>query len=137
MQLKQEDKNEALGSALMEENEKERALEIFRVHEEQELKEEYDHKIMELTSDYKLKLRDLDNTYAEKKLDLDREREHIERDASIARDTLSGNRYALSDPDFSLDPTHETLRRVEPFHVEDPINDAHELIEDGPREFDF
>ena len=115
--------NEALGSAMMEENEKERALEIYRVHEEQTLKEEYDHKIMELTSDYKLKLRDLDKNYHEKRVDLDRERESLERDASIARDTLSGNRYALSDPDFELDPTHDTLRKIEPFN--ESVNEAH------------
>lgn len=55
---------------MIEENEKERALEISRLQEEQEMREEYDHKIMELTSDYKAKLRDLDATYNSKKLDI-------------------------------------------------------------------
>ena len=130
--------NEALGSALIEENEKERALEIFRVHEEQELKEEYDHKIMELTGDYKLKLRDLDHTYQEKRVDLDRARESIEREASFAHDTLTGQRYALDDPHFSIDPAHETLHRVDPMMTE-PVNKAYdyEFEEDRPREFDF
>ena len=48
--------NEAFGDAMLEQNEKQRALELWRVSEEQSLKEEYDRKIMELTNDYKAKL---------------------------------------------------------------------------------
>ena len=48
--------NEAIGSAMIEENEKERALELFRSKTEQELKNEYDHKVMELTDDYNSRL---------------------------------------------------------------------------------
>ena len=45
-------RNEAIGAAMIEENEKERALEIYRQKTEQELKNEYDHNIYELTNDY-------------------------------------------------------------------------------------
>jgi hypothetical protein len=71
--------NEAIGSAFIEENEKERSLELFRVQEEEQLREEYNRKIMELTSDFKLKLRDLDSTYNDKKTGIDKERADIER----------------------------------------------------------
>ena len=44
--------NETIGSAMIEENEKERALELYRQKTEQELKMEYDRKVMDLTKDY-------------------------------------------------------------------------------------
>ena len=37
--------NETIGAAMIEENEKERALELFKQTTEQELKLEYDHKV--------------------------------------------------------------------------------------------
>ena len=59
---------------MIEENEKERALELFKVSEEDSLKQEYDRRISELASDYQRKLRDLDTNYSEKKTELDHER---------------------------------------------------------------
>lgn len=96
---------------MMENNEQQRALELWRVSEEQSLKEEYDTKIMELTKDYKSKLQDLDRNYTEKKLDLDRHRQEIERSASIAHDEF-GHPYALEDPSFNIDPEHMPLHRI-------------------------
>ena len=66
--------NLAVGSSMIEENEKERALELFKVSEEDSLKQEYDRRISELASDYQRKLRDLDTNYSEKKTELDHER---------------------------------------------------------------
>lgn len=66
--------NETLGSAMIEENEKERELEISRLKEEQTLQEEYDTKIMELTSDYRAKLKDLDSSYMSKRQEIDSEK---------------------------------------------------------------
>jgi len=103
--------NEDLGHAMMENNEQERALELWRVAEEQTLKEEYDTKIMELTKDYRSKLQDLDRNYTEKRLDLDRHRQEIERASSIAHDEM-GRPYALDSPDFTFDPEHEPLHRI-------------------------
>ena len=106
--------NEAFADAMMEENEKERALELYRVQEEQSLKEEYDRKISELTKDYKAKLMDLDRNYADKKLDLDRERAEIERKASIASQLGQPEEpgFALEDPNFGMDPQNRPLRRI-------------------------
>lgn len=69
--------NAVAGSAMIEENEKERALELYKVQREQELQEEYKLRISEMTSDYKSKLRELDSTYSEKKTELERERQSI------------------------------------------------------------
>ena len=55
---------------MLEENEKERALELAKLKDEQELREDYDRKITELTKDYKEKLQDLDKTYMDKKFEL-------------------------------------------------------------------
>ena len=84
MYLNQEMPNETVGSAMIEENEKERELELYRLKSEQELKDDYDQRIMELTSDYKAKLKDLDNTYVNKREDLDRQRSEIERSMTMA-----------------------------------------------------
>ena len=71
--------NEVLGRKMIEENEKERALELYKVAEEDKLKQEYDSRIQELTADYKAKMRDLDQGYSEKKMELDHERSEIKR----------------------------------------------------------
>ena len=98
--------NEAFADAMMEENEKERALELYRVQEEQSLKEEYDRKISELTKDYKAKLMDLDRNYSDKKLDLDRERAEIERKASMASQVGQPEEPGITfgNPNFEVDP---------------------------------
>ena len=70
--------NETAGSDLIEETEREKALELFKKTEQRTLKEEYDLKISELTSDYKAKLRDLDSTYNDKKTDLENKRAVLE-----------------------------------------------------------
>ena len=70
--------NEVAGADMIEETQKEKALEIFKKTEERTLKEEYDSKISELTSDYKAKLRDLDSNYDDKKTDLEQERAVLE-----------------------------------------------------------
>lgn len=96
---------------MMENNEQERALELWRIAEEQTMKEEYDTKIMELTKDYRSKLQDLDRNYTEKKLDLDRHRQEIEHSSALAHDEF-GRPYALDSPDFTINPDHIPLRRV-------------------------
>ena len=90
-------------SALMEENEKERALELSRIKSEQALKDDYDQRIIELTSDYKAKLKDLDSDYHQKKFDLDRERAKIERGFTMARDPYGLN-FSLDNPQLTMDP---------------------------------
>ena len=69
--------NEAIGTKIIEENEKERALELYRTQEAEELKEEYDRSIMEITKDYREKLRDLDQNYSERRHELDNERSEV------------------------------------------------------------
>ena len=73
------DANETIGDAMIEENEKERALELYRQTTEKELKFEYDRKVMELTKDYQRKLKDMDLKYSEKQDELDHKRSEIER----------------------------------------------------------
>ena len=70
--------NETIGAAMIEENEKERALELYKQKTESELQNEYDRKVMDLTKDYQRKLHDMDHKYSEKQFELDRERSHIE-----------------------------------------------------------
>ena len=56
---------------------------------------------------------DLDETYMDKRYALDREREEIERNVSMAHDTLTGKPYSLEDPDdFDLYPAHRTMQKI-------------------------
>ena len=42
----------------------------------------------------------------EKRYALDAEREEIERNVSLARDTLTGKPFSLDEPGLDLDPAH-------------------------------
>ena len=42
----------------------------------------------------------------EKRYALDAEREEIERNVSLARDTLTGRPFSLDEPGLDLDPAH-------------------------------
>lgn len=102
-----------LSMALIDQNERERHLTLHRIQEEQSLKDEYDHRIDELSADYRAKLKDLNETYMEKKYALDAEREEIERNVEMARDTLTGRPYSLEDPaGLDLDP-ERSLHKID------------------------
>ena len=90
---------------MIEENEKERALELFRKNTEQELKNEYDRKIMEITVDFKAKLKDMDHNYEERQIELDHERSDIERSVSMAHDAFDGA-YTCRDTPLEYELEH-------------------------------
>ena len=48
----------------------------------------------------------------DKRYALDREREEIERNVELARDTLTGKPFSLDDPNLDLDPAHRTLHEI-------------------------
>ena len=90
--------NEVAGSALMEKNEKERALTVYKSQKEQEIKNDYDKRIAEMTTDYRTKLRELDESYATKKREIDKDRRDITKSITTARDNVDN-------PDFGLKGT--------------------------------
>ena len=95
--------NEAIGTKIIEENEKERALELYRTQEVEELKEEYDRSIMEITKDYRSKLRDLDQNYSQRRQELDNERTKVERNVSMAKTTLARRASYAPEKPYVLD----------------------------------
>ena len=114
---------QSLSQALIEEKEKERALELFKVQREQELQSEYERRIEEMTSDYRSKLRDLDMSYTDKKSELDRERQAIES-ASSLQPTPSLN----SDFLVNQRPLHVFEDEDEPLHENDTREFEFEII---------
>jgi|Transcript_28521 hypothetical protein len=133
--------NEVLGSALMEENQKERDLQDQRQLEQREMKEEYDRRIEEITSDYRMKLRDLDVNYADKKRELDHERYELQRQISTAQTNFDNREFgiqgeplplSLADElgEFGINSGEDRLRRIEPLHVIEPYDV--EDIEEAP-----
>ena len=55
---------------------------------------------------------DLDKSYNDKKFELNQERLEIERSASMAHDSVTGEPYALDDPSIDIDPGHRHLHKV-------------------------
>ena len=64
----------------------------------------------------------------EKRYALDAEREEIERNVSMARDTLTGRPFSLDEPGLDLDPAHPaTLHKIDSNH-----QDEFNFINDRP-----
>ena len=55
---------------------------------------------------------DLDKNYNDKKFELNQERLEIERSASMAVDSVTGEPYVLNDPSIDVDPGHRHLHKV-------------------------
>ena len=55
---------------------------------------------------------DLDKNYNDKKFELNQERLEVERSASMAVNSETGEPYALDDPSIDIDPGHRHLHKV-------------------------